>query len=84
MSPYSILKMLLALVPVATMVAVVFWLVYVLRYSKEDDQTPQAVKAQELLHKSEIAFQAVVATVLVYFVSHHGLGQALSLIGGRA
>jgi mannose/fructose/N-acetylgalactosamine-specific phosphotransferase system component IID len=75
------LKMLFGVLPIAALVAVVFWTVFVFKYEKEDDKSAANPKAQEYLDKSTVSFQAVVATILVYFVSHHGLDQLLSVSG---
>ena len=76
----SIVKMLLSLLPVAALVAVVFWLVYVTKYDDQASKGPNDPLAYEYAQKAEIAFQAVVATILVYFVSHHSLGEVSALL----
>ena len=78
----SMIKMVFGLLPIASLVAVGFWLAYVTKYSHEKHQNmgANAHAAQEFVQKSTIAFQAVVATILVYFVSHHGLDQILRAV----
>ena len=80
MSRYSILGVVLGLLPLAALVAVVFWLVFTIRYANEAEQGPHAQEAYEYAQKASVAFQAVVATVLVYFVSHHLAGQVSSML----
>ena len=76
----SILKMLLSLLPLAALVAVVFWLVYVSKYENEPSKGSSDDVAYEQAQKATIAFQAVVATILVYFASHHSVDQVSSLL----
>ena len=75
------LKMLFSVFPVAALVAVVFWLIFVVKYEDQSDKSSTGALAHEYKQKADISFQAVVATILVYFVSHHGLDQLLMMMG---
>lgn len=75
------LKLVFGVLPLAALVAVGFWLNFVVKYADEDAKGVDADLAYEYLAKAEICFQAVVATILVYFVSHHGLDQILHAMG---
>ena len=75
----SVLKMLLGLLPLFALASAVTWIVYTANYAQQDNKQSDA--AQKFIDQSTIAFQGVVATVLIYFVSHHGIDQAMMLMG---
>lgn len=66
------LKMLFSLFPLGALAAVVVWFVYVIQYAN-DGNTKKGAEDQTNTERADIAFQAVVASVLVYFVLHHHL-----------
>lgn len=54
------LGMIANVLPVAALVAVVMWLVYVIKHENDDTPTNK--------DRYEVSFQAAVATVAVYFM----------------
>ncbi len=65
------LKVLLSAFPLGALAAVVVWFVYVGKYGQHGEQSDKYAEGQTNSQNAEIAFQAVVASVLVYFVLHH-------------
>ena len=63
------LKMLLSVFPLGALAAVVVWFVYVGKYGQHGDQPDADDRSNS--EKATISFQAVVASVLLYFVLHH-------------
>jgi len=63
------LKMLLSVFPLGALAAVIVWFVYVGKYGQHGQQVDAEGRANE--DKATVAFQAVVASVLVYFALHH-------------
>jgi len=70
----SPVKMVLALLPLAALAAAVAWLVYAIKFGQDVDDNVVAAADREA-YRSTLAFQGVVATVLLYFAAHHGLSQ---------
>jgi len=63
---------LLSTLPLAATAAVVVWVVYAANFAndiRKDDPT----FGQENYYRATICFQAIVATILLYFAAHHGL-----------
>ena len=60
---------LLSVFPLGALVAVVFWFVYVGRYSADGPNADAEQRTND--EKATIAFQAVVAVAALYFVLHH-------------
>lgn len=60
------MSMVSFILPYAVLVAVVFWVVYVAKYSEFGSQAD--AKGHTNQEKYNIAFQAVVATFIVYFL----------------
>lgn len=70
MSSLSVgIKGLLSVFPVGALVAVVFWFVYVGRYSQDGPDPDGEQRRND--EKATIAFQAVVAVAALYFLLHH-------------
>jgi len=67
----SPLRMLLSVFPLGALAAVVVWFVYVGKYGQHGEQVASYAEGQSNSQNAEIAFQAVVASVLLYFVLHH-------------
>lgn len=65
------LKTVLSVFPLGALAAVVVWFVYVGKYGQKGDQLGSYGEDQTNSKNAEIAFQAVVASVLVYFALHH-------------
>lgn len=65
------LKMLLSVFPLGALAAVIVWFVYVGKYGQHGEQTSTYAEGQTNSQNAEIAFQAVVASVLLYFALHH-------------
>ena len=63
------LKGLFSLFPVGALAGLIAWLVFVAKYADEGP-APDGNNATNV-EKSTVAFQALVATVLLYFVFHH-------------
>jgi hypothetical protein len=63
------LKGIFSLFPTGALAGLITWLVYVIRYA-DKGPAPDGNGATNV-EKSTIAFQTVVATVLLYFVLHH-------------
>ena len=65
-------KMVLGLLPLAALAATVMWLVYAIKFGEDvDDNIVNA--ADREAYRTTLAFQGVVATILLYFAAHHGL-----------
>ena len=60
---------ILSLFPVGAFVALIFWFVYVGRYANEGPYPDEKDKTNQ--DKYTIAYQAVVATVLLYLMFHN-------------
>ena len=67
-------KMILGLLPLAALGAVVVWLVYAIKLS-EDINDDVVSAADRHFYRTSVSFQAVVATIALYFALHHGAGQ---------
>ena len=65
----SLSTSLLSVFPVGALVAVIFWFVYVGRYSNDGPDADTEGRTNQ--DKADIAFQAVVAVAALYFVLHH-------------
>lgn len=65
------LKTVLSVFPLGALAAVVVWFVYVGKYGQHGDQAGTYGEDQTNSKNAEIAFQAVVASVLLYFALHH-------------
>lgn len=70
----SPVKMVLALLPLAALASAVAWLVYAIKFGEDIDNNVIPDTDKEAA-RSTLAFQGVVATVLLYFAAHHGLSQ---------
>ncbi len=65
-------KMTLGVLPLAAFAAAILWLVYTAKLAEDiDDNVVTAADREH--YRSTVAFQAVVASTLLYFALHHGL-----------
>lgn len=74
----SVTVSILSIIPVGTLVALIFWFVYVGKYANDGPDTSNDVNGRTNQDKYTIAYQAVVATVLVYLL----LKDQMTLIKG--
>lgn len=68
-------KMILGLFPLGALAALVVWFVYVGQYGK-DGNAPDG-ESRTNSEQSTIAFQAIVASVAVYYALHHHLSHMM-------
>jgi hypothetical protein len=65
------IKMILGLLPAGAVAALVVWFVYVGQYGKEGNSPDEKQRTRS--EKATIAFQAIIASVAVYYALHHHL-----------
>lgn len=63
------MKAIFSLFPTGALAALVVWFVYVIKYAENGEQPGD--KSQQNSDKYTIAFQTIVAVVLLYFMLHH-------------
>jgi hypothetical protein len=68
-------KMILGLFPVGALAALVMWFVYVGQYG-QDGNTLKA-DSRKNSEQATIAFQAIIASVAVYYALHHHLSHMM-------
>ena len=67
----SLVVSILSLFPVGAVVALIFWFVYVGKYANDGPDSANDAKGKTNQDKYTIAYQAVVATVLLYLMLHN-------------
>ena len=69
------IKMTLGLFPLGAFAALVVWFIYVGKYGQYGNQIGS--DGQTNKDNSDIAFQAVIASVAVYYVLHHHMSHMM-------
>jgi len=69
------MKTVFSIFPTGALAALVVWLVYAIKYSDKGEEPDD--KARTNSDKYTIAFQAIVAVTLLYFLLHHHMNLLL-------
>jgi hypothetical protein len=69
------MKTVFSIFPTGALAALVVWLVYAIKYSDKGEDIDDKLRTNS--HKYTIAFQAIVAVTLLYFLLHHHMNLLL-------